>query len=193
MSIHPDLFCPASGVAFRCLRSTWQAAYVQAIRDHYTGSAGPPPGKKLAWAIFEDRKHRGWIGLGEPAFKLSPRRRLGLSDARPLPHTVSCTIFRVTAPGPTRAGALLQLWHPLAAREWAHRYGWEPEHWETMCMDRGHGGAIGACFRRAGYRRLGWTTGRSARRPAGNTHGPRIWEDADPKLVLYRGPLHRRP
>ena len=49
----------------------------------------------------------------------------------------------------------------------------------------------GACFRRAGYRSLGMTTGRTARRPAGSTHGARVWSDGTPKLVLYRGPLAR--
>jgi hypothetical protein len=35
------------------------------------------------------------------------------------------------------------------------------------------------------------TTGRTARRPAGSTHGARVWSDGTPKLVLYRGPLVR--
>jgi hypothetical protein len=30
--------------------STWHPSFVAAIRAHYTGSGGAPPGKKLAWA-----------------------------------------------------------------------------------------------------------------------------------------------
>lgn len=173
--------------------STWAPDFVDAIRAHYTGSRGAPPGKKMAWRIMEDGEVRGYIGLGEPSFKLAPRRRLGLMDIRPLPFTVSCFIFRVQA-GSTPASRLLAAWHPIAAVQWARRYGWTPVHWETMVGTEGrelHQGALGACFRRAGYRKLGWTTGRSARRPPGHTHAARIWMDAAPKLVLYRGPLHR--
>lgn len=49
----------------------------------------------------------------------------------------------------------------------------------------------GYCYRRAGYRPLGLTTGRGAIR---REHGRREWiHHGRPKLVLYRGPLHRRP
>lgn len=51
----------------------------------------------------------------------------------------------------------------------------------------------GACFRRAGYRRLGMTTGRGARRPAGSTHSARVWGPTSPRMVFYRGPLARLP
>lgn len=172
--------------------STWDAAFVRALREHYTGSQGAPPGKKLAWRIVEQGRHRGWIGLGEPAFKLAPRRRLGLADARPLPRTVCNFIFRLEAAGGMRGSDILRAWHPVAAREWRERYGWEPDHWETLVdPDRVASEVPGACFRRAGYRSLGMTTGRSARRPTGHGRGARVWCDASPKLVLYRGPLAR--
>ena len=45
----------------------------------------------------------------------------------------------------------------------------------------------------ARWRRLGWTTGRTARRQTGNAHGKRVWSDAPPKLVFYFGPLAREP
>jgi len=177
--------------SFRLLESTWDPSYIQAIRAHYTGSRGPPPWKKLGWEILEKGVHRGWIGLGEPPYKLAPRRRLGLVDARPLPCTVLCTIFRLDAPGTLKASAILKEWQPVAASHWCSRYGWEPLHWETMV---GQGEEVmDYCFRRAGYRSLGMTTGRTARRPAGATHGPRVWGDSSPKLVLYRGPLRRFP
>lgn len=80
----------------------------------------------------------------------------------------------------------------MIVAEWDRRYGQPIVHWETM-IGQGAVGNLGACFRRAGYRPLGWTTGRSARRPPGNTHGPRVWCDSEPKLVLYRGPLARKP
>lgn len=191
--------------------STWAPDFVSAVRRHYTKSAGAPYGKKLAWRIWErDTKHRcscivkddlcvcgawtlvGYIGLGEPSFKLAPRRRLGLSDARPLPETVCCFIFRLEGPRRISAHRVLRAWHPLAAEAWRLRYGWTPVHWETM-VGQGDARNPGACFRRAGYRKLGLTTGRTARRPAGNTHGPRVWSDSTPKLVLYRGPLARLP
>ena len=175
--------------------STWHPAFVAAIHAHYTGSLGAPPGKKLAWEIIEDGAHRGWLGLGEPCFKLAARRRLGIEDARPLPGTVSNFIYRLDANGPTLASAILKAWHVQAEAEWLGRYHEKPIHWETLVDPnevKSTGSTVpGACFRRAGYRSLGMTTGRSARRPAGSTHGPRIWQDASPKLVLYRGPLNR--
>jgi hypothetical protein len=172
-------------------QSTWHPDFVAAIRAHYTGSRGAPPGKKQAWEIIEDHQSVGWIGLGEPSFKLAPRRRLGLEDARPLPHTVSCFIFRRTG-GTSRGSDILRAWHPVAAADWHERYGWEPVHWETMVGPEYVQSSVpGACFRRAGYRSLGLTTGRSARRPPGHTHGKRVWMNSTPKLVLYRGPLAR--
>jgi hypothetical protein len=174
--------------------STWDKEFVDAIKRHYTGSSGPPPGKKMAWRILENGRHRGWVGLGEPSFKLAARRRLGLADARPLPATVSNFIYRIEASGDALASHMLREWHDIAASEWQSRYGVRPIHWETMvdpeCVDSD---VPGACFRRAGYRSLGMTTGRTARRPAGHGQGPRVWGDASPKLVLYRGPLARLP
>ena len=178
--------------------STWHPVVTAAIAAHYTGSAGAPPGKKAAWVVWEGRRIVGVVGLGEPCFKLAPRRRLGLEDARPRDRTVCCWIARFWD-HTTRASTILRSWHPEASAYWERRYGWAPLHWETMIggpTEGGrehHSGALGACFRRCGYRSLGWTTGRSARRPAGHTRGPRVWMDAEPKLVLYRGPLHRQP
>lgn len=175
--------------------STWSARFKAAILAHYTRSRGAPFGKKLAWEIIVGGEHRGWIGLGEPAYKLAARRRLGLLDARPLPHTVSNFIYRLDAPGDLLASEILKRWHVVASQAWFFRYGWEPVHWETLVDPaevRSTGSTNpGACFRKAGYRSLGLTTGRSARRPPGATHSARIWSDSSKKLVLYRGPLHR--
>lgn len=186
-------------IEFR-LVSTWNPRFLAAIHAHYTRSAGPPPGKKLAWEIREEGEHRGWIGLGEPSFKLAARRRLGLADARPLPLTVCNFIYRLDEKGPTRASAILKAWHGPASIDWAYWCGWRPVHWETLVdpAEVGPGDdkdehVPGYCFRRAGYRSLGDTTGRTARRPAGSTHGARVWSDGSVKLVLYRGPLKRTP
>jgi hypothetical protein len=185
--------------------STWEPAFVAAIQAHYTKSRGAPPGKKLAWEILEAApgefaQHRGWIGLGEPTFKLAVRRRLGLMDGRPLPGTVNNFIYRLDAKkreGETLASDILILWHEVASLAWFERYKMIPIHWETMVDpaevvgDRNIN--AGCCFRNAGYRSLGMTTGRGARRPAGATHAARVWGDVSPKLVFYRGPLHRLP
>lgn len=178
-------------IAFE-LVSTWHPDFVASLRRHYTGSRGAPPGKKLAWRVVEDGVTVGWLGLGEPPYKLAPRRRIGLSDARPAPATVCCFIYRLEGPRSAAAGDILRQWLPQAAVDWAARYTIEPVHWETL-VGQGADGNLGACFKRAGFRRLGWTTGRSARRPPGHTHGKRVWMDSTPKLVLYRGPLARVP
>ena len=197
MTVSLPLFAAPDAVTFRPV-STWHPTVLAAIHGHYTGSAGAPPGRKAAWLVWEGRRQVGVIGLGEPAFKLAPRRRVGLEDARPLPRTACCWMARFEG-HEAHASDILRLWHPVAPDYWRRRYGWAPEHWETLVGGptgggrQHHGGALGACFRRCGYRSLGWTTGRSARRPAGNTRGPRVWMDAEPKLVLYRGPLHRLP
>ncbi len=127
--------------------------FVDAIQAHYTGSAGAPPGRKLAWEVF---------------------------------------IYRLDADGDALASTILKAWHAVAAVQWLATYREEAVHWETMCEPRGQQ-VVGACFRRAGYRSLGFTTGRTARRPPGHSHGARVWSDGTPKLVLYRGPLHRLP
>ena len=138
------------GITFIAV-STWHPDFVAAIRRHYTGSRGAPVGKKLAWRIEEGGTVVGWVGLGEPSFKLAPRRRLGLLDARPLPRTVSNFIYRLEGPREATASAILRLWHPVAAAEWSRRYGWEPEHWESM-VGQGDTANPGACFKRAGRR-----------------------------------------
>lgn len=174
--------------------STWAPDFVAAIRRHYPGSRGAPYGKKIAWRIYEDGIMRGWIGIGEPSFKLAPRRRLGIEDARPLPHTVNNFIFRLEAPGNSRASDVLKEWHQVAAEAWLRRYGWAPEHWETLIQcNETQSEVCGASYRRAGYRHIGPTTGRSARRPAGHTHSARVWVAAPVKELFYRGPLARIP
>jgi len=176
--------------------STWASDFRGAVLRHYTGSKGAPVGKKQGWRIYE-RIGRitnliGWIGLGEPAYKLAPRRRLGLQDARPLEHTVSNFIYRLEGARLTTAREILRQWMPVAAECWERRYGWRPVHWESM-VGQGDAKVLGACFRGARWRRLGWTTGRTARRQTGNGHGKRVWGDAPPKLVFYFGPLAREP
>ena len=176
------------------LISTWDKDFVAAIRSHYTKSRGAPYGKKLAWEVLDCGQHRGWLGLGEPSFKLAARRRLGLEDARPLPFTVCNFIYRLDVTGSALASDILKSWHPRAAADWLARYGWTPIHWESLVDPAEvHSIVPGACFRKAGYRSLGFTTGRSARRPPGATHAARVWSDASSKLVLYRGPLNRKP
>ena len=185
----PEAAAPV-GIHFE-LVSTWAPDFVAAIHRHYTRSRGAPFGKKLAWRIFEGSQLVGWIGLGEPSFKLAPRRTLGLEDARPAPDTVSCYIYRLESAGRTTSAAcILRLWHPQAVRDWQERYGRAPVHFESM-VGQGDEKVMGACFRSARWRALGWTTGRSARRPAGATHGACIWSDDQPKLVFYLGPLKR--
>lgn len=183
----------AVAVEFKIISSR-NERFLAAIKAHYSGSRGTPYGKKLCLEIFEDDQHRGWIGLGEPTYKLSPRRVLGLEDARPLPNTVCCFIYRLDADGNATASKILREWHFIVTRWWEIAYHWTPTHFETMVdpsqiLEKEN---PGACFRRVGYRPLGYTTGRSARRPEGHGRGePRLWTDSTPKLVLYRGPLHR--
>lgn len=170
------------------------ALFLREVRAHYTGSSGAPPGKKTGWLALWDGEPFAVLGVGEPAFKLAPRRRLGLMDARPLPETVSCFIFRRFSAAPVPGGDVLDAWHAVASEDWCERYGWVPVHWETMVLPSAVTSEVpGAAFRRAGYRSLGMTTGATARRPAGHSRGPRVWGIGEPKLVLYRGPLARLP
>ena len=178
--------------------------FLRWLRRHYTGSRGAPPGKKICVRIEEDGRLVGFFGLAEPSYKLAPRRRLvgrtpveqaQLDAARPLPHTVTNFVFRLEGHH-AKASSLLVVAERFALDAWASR-AWStgraprPEHIETM-IGQGDARNPGACFKRVGYRSLGMTTGRSARRPPGATHGARIWQDAAPKLVLYHGPLARR-
>lgn len=137
-------------------------------------------------------RHLGWIGLGEPAFALAARRRLGLPPHPPQPLTVGCFIYRVEARGLARSSDVLKAWHLVASAEWLTRYRFAPVHWETLVDPAEVESAnAGACFRRAGYRCLGWTSGRGARRPAGASHAARVWGPTAKRLVFYRGPLAR--
>ena len=179
--------------------STWDAEFVAAIRRHYTGSRGAPPGKKMAWQINWCGDPLGWYGIGEPAYKLAARRALGIADARPLEFTISNFIFRIERHDGIVApvsSAILRAATEQSERDWHDKYGWSPIHTETMVdpasVGVGHDAHVAAyCFRRAGYRSIGYTTGRTARRPPGATHGSRVWGESSPKLVLYKGPLHR--
>lgn len=107
--------------------STWAPDFVEAIRRHYTGSRGAPPGKKMAWRIFEAGQLLGWIDIGEPAFKLAARRRLGLADGRPLHETVCCFIYRIEVDRSERnasSSGILLAWLPEAESAWRREYGW---------------------------------------------------------------------
>lgn len=174
--------------------STWAPDLVEAIRAHYTGSRGaPPPGKKMAVRITEDGRVVAYYGIGEPSYKLAPRRRLGLMDARPLPHTVGNWLYRRVGRGSAKGSVIIRAAEAHLGAAWRERYGWHPTHWETLVLPSAVQSRVpGAAYRRAGYRTLGFTTGRGARRPPGATHAARVWGDTAPKLVLYRGPLPRR-
>src|SRR5690606_2273852 len=107
---------------------------------------------------------------------------------------VNCFVYRLEGPRLATASVILREWHPVAEKHWELRYGWRPIHMETMVdptkVETG-GTNPGACFRRAGWRLLGETTGLTVRRP---TREERVFErGATPKLVFYRGPLERRP
>lgn len=176
--------------------STWDREFRASLREHYSASEGAPPGKKIAWRILIGGHHYGWIGLGEPTFALAARRAIGLPTHPPQPLTVGCFIYRVEADKETREGvkssAVLRDWHVTAGREWNTRYGFVPLHWETMVdAAQVESEVAGACFRRAGYRHIGDTTGRGARRPAGHTQGARVWGPTAIRQVFYRGPLAR--
>lgn len=172
--------------------STWHPEFVAAIRRHYTKSKGAPVGKKMAWMIVFRGETIGWFGFGEPAFKLAARRRLGIMDARSLPFTVSNFIFRLERDTGPSASHVLKYCLPLFIAEWEQQYGWRPLHIETLVDPSEVSSEVpGYCYRRSGFRSLGMTTGRSARRPAGHSRGARVWSDSTPKLVLYRGPLPR--
>ena len=127
--------------------STWSDDYRGAILRHYTGSRGAPVGKKQGWRIFEHvgpiTNLIGWIGLGEPSYKLAPRRRLGLQDARPLDRTVSNFIYRLEGARFTTAREILRKWMPVASEWGERRYGWRPVHWESM-VGQGDAKVLGA-------------------------------------------------
>ena len=96
--------------------STWARETLDEIHAHYPKSRGAPPGKKLAWRIYEEGRFRGLIAIGEAPFALSARKALGIPIHPPQPGTVACFIYRVQ-PGDASASSILRLWHPLAELE----------------------------------------------------------------------------
>lgn len=164
--------------------------FLAALRSHYPKSQAPPPGRKILFRVLERYTHRAWIGFGEPPFKLRARRRLGLENARPLPGTTCCYIYKADR-GVLLASAILKKVHPIASAEWARLYDEEIIHWETLVDPTKITSVVpGACFRRAGYRSLGMTTGVEVNR----LNGKRVFtQGGSKKLVLYRGPLPRLP
>ncbi len=172
--------------------------FKEALLRHYTESKGSPAGKKLGWGIWEGSALRGYLGLAEPSARLAARRALGIENIEPLPGTYSNFFYRLEAPGAWRASEILIAWHSQLADDWAERYplgakyptSHRPVHVETM-VDAGKIASVnpGYCYKLAGYKVIGGTTGRGARRPPGSTHGPRVWGDVSRKIVLYHGPL----
>ena len=101
-------------------------------------------------------------------------------------------VFRLERDTGPSASHVLKYCLPLFIAEWEQQYGWRPLHIETLVDPSEVSSEVpGYCYRRSGFRSLGMTTGRSARRPAGHSRGARVWSDSTPKLVLYRGPLPR--
>lgn len=184
---HPRIF--AAKLHFTPM-SSQDPAFLAALRRHYTGSARAPYGRKQVWEIHEELLGQldlvGYIGLGEPIFKLAVRRRLGL-DPSFKSNTANNFIYRLEGPRYSLASDILRAWIPVAQADWKTRYGEDLTHIETL-IGQGEDANPGASFKAAGFRSLGMTSGRTARRPA---HGKRVWSDGVPKLVLYWGPLHR--
>ncbi len=180
------------------LASVGNPEFVAALRRHYTESRGAPAGKKLAWGLWEGDTLRGYLGLAEPSFRLAARRALGIEDiSKPLPGTYSNFFYRLEAPGAWRASEILLAWHTQMPDDWMARYptskyptSSRPTHIETM-VDAAKVTSVnpGYCYKLAGYKLIGGTTGRGARRPPGHTHGARVWGDVSRKIVFYHGPL----
>lgn len=170
--------------------STADPNFVAAIRTHYPKSRAAPYGRKLAWAIWNNGMCVGHIGLGEAPYALSARRRLGLPSMPPPSNSACCFIYRVEGHN-ERASCILKQWLPIAKAEWLDKYGEELIHIETMVDESKTKSSVGgACFRRAGFRSLGDTTGLEVSRP----NGRRVFKPGGtPKLVLYHGPLPRLP
>lgn len=91
--------------------------FLAALRRHYSGSRQGPYGKKIVWRIIEGQQTVGWIGVGEPSFRLAARARLcGVVDTRALPQSVGCFVYRLEGPRETSASEILRLWHPICER-----------------------------------------------------------------------------
>ncbi len=173
--------------------STWLPEKVAALKRHYTGSAGPPPGKKIGYRIVEGDQVRGYAGYGEPSFKLGARRMVG-RDPADRSGTVNNYMFRLENDGTHKASEILRELEARVAHDWRAQYGWEPQHWETMIdPDAVMSDVVGGSYRKAGYRRLGPTSGLSFRRPTGRGSGPRLEVPGTQKQVFYRGPFDRVP
>jgi hypothetical protein len=172
--------------------SSQDPRFLASLRRHYTKSAKAPYGKKQVWEIYEEDGESialvGYLGLGEPIFRLAVRARVGRRpDDRA--NTASNFIYRLEGPRVSLASDILKAWIPVAQADWKARYGEELIHIESL-IGQGEPGNPGASFKAAGFRTLGMTSGRTARRPA---HGKKVWSNTTPKLVLYWGPLARVP
>ena len=129
----------------------------------------------------------GIIAAGEPMFRCAPRDRalaLNLAPGVPPPRwLVACVAFRVEGAPFGVASRAIALWRASVAQDWSERYGDAVRAWETLVGPP----RSGACFRHDGWRRVGYTTGRGARRPGGHGHSKRIWIDTgERKMVLLR-------
>lgn len=154
---------------------------------HYTRSRGAI-GRQTHYLVRLGGRVVGIVAAGEPMFRNRARdRALGLvyaHDKEPPPRWLaSCVAFRVEGAPHGFASACLAEFRAGAASDWKREYGDEIMAWETTVEPPRYG----ACFRKDGWRRVGRTTGRGARRPAGHGHGrKRVFVATTRKIVLVR-------
>ncbi len=80
------------------------------------------------------------------------------------------------------ASLVIAAWRERAAADWLREYGVAPRAWETLVgLPRS-----GACFRADGWRKVGYTAGLGARRPAGHGHAKRVIIRTTRKMILVR-------
>lgn len=166
---------------------------IQAIKRHYPGSKRPISGRCMCWEITETEGVIGYIGLGDTTLNLVARKRLGTGSAYKLHESVCVFMYQLVDQRKRYncASTILKRWESIASKCWFLRYGWRPMHWETFVNPQliKEKDNPGACFKRAGYRTLGWTSGKSAQ----HYHPERTVAQNSRKIVLYKGPLARIP
>lgn len=169
-----------------------ESAYAAIYARHYTRSRGAI-GRQLHYLVRLDGRVLGIVAAGEPMFRCRPRDRwlrrtfcddsLCADGAPPPRWLVACAAFRVENAPHGLATAVLALWRLAVAADWRDKYGDDVRAFETTVGPP----RSGACFRHDGWQKVGYTTGRGARRPDGHGHAARVWIDTgERKMVLVR-------
>ncbi len=164
---------------------------LETMKYHYSQPKGFV-GRNICYAIYYNDVYYGHIVAGSATKNLKQRKEF-FPEPIGLNNIVNNTYYHIEKredkyPCRNFTTRILEAWREIVKVDWHLKYGDIVEGFETLIEHP----RVGECYRRDGWRFMGFTKGYSCKRTAGigtdSWTGKRVWETVNlyPKRILLR-------